>query len=113
MTEHIAMSKAEEHLAMCRRADSNRSAEHEAEASYLTTRLRHPNLGGRGNSSTRAQVSLDMQRTHGNRAVQRFTPRSSVTVQRESALLTFEEVKKQQEIKDNIGKGIAAMDLGQ
>ncbi|HKP54618.1 MAG TPA: hypothetical protein VJ183_18430 [Chloroflexia bacterium] len=71
MAEHSGMSKAEEQSATRRRAEGDSPAQHGAEASYLTTLLRHANLRGRGSSGTRAQALLNMQRTHGNRAVQR------------------------------------------
>src|SRR5688500_19138884 len=71
MTEHIGMSKAEEHLATHRRPDSDSAAEHEAGPGYPASRLRPVNLSGRGNAGTRAQLLLQLQRTHGNRAVQR------------------------------------------
>ena len=59
-------------------------------------------LSGRGNEPVRQAALLSMQRTHGNRAVQR------------QAVLTAEEQKKRQEaIKENVGKGTAALDLGQ
>ncbi len=71
MAEHSEMSKAEEQIATRRRAEGDSTAQHGVEASYLTTLLRPANLRRRGSSGTRAQVLLNVQRTHGNRAVQR------------------------------------------
>ena len=71
MAEHSGMSKAEGQIATRRRAEVDSPAQHGAEASYLTTLLRHADLLRRGSSGTRAQALLNMQRTHGNRAVQR------------------------------------------
>jgi hypothetical protein len=73
MAEHTEMVKAEEHLATRWRADSGSAAEPEVRAGYAATHLRHVNLGGRGNGSTRTSVVHNMQCTHGNRAVQRYT----------------------------------------
>ena len=73
MAEHSEMVKAEEHLATRRRTEIGSAAEHgvRAGAGYAAMLLRQVNLGGRGNAPIRAQLLLDMQRTHGNRAVQR------------------------------------------
>src|SRR4051794_21308475 len=45
----------------------------EQQAPYSPSLLGDARLSGRGNSSVRASVMQSMQRTHGNRAVQRFT----------------------------------------
>ncbi len=86
MAEHSGMSKAEGQIATRRRAEGDSPAQHGAEASYLTTLLRHANMRRRGSSGTRAQVLLNVQRTHGNRAAQRALSTSGagqIAVQRE------------------------------
>src|SRR5688500_18997716 len=62
-------------------------------------------LAGRSNMTVRAQAIHQIQGTHGNRAVQRYTSHSALPVQRETTLT-------QEEIKENVGKGTAALDLG-
>ena len=51
-------------------------------------------LSSSANSSTRASVMQSMQRTHGNRAVQRATQRPSIAVQREPTLQQLEQNAK-------------------
>src|SRR5687767_116032 len=71
MAQHGELIKGEEHFATRRSANSASTAQHEAGPGYPASRLRPVNLSGRGNAGTRAQLLLQLQRTHGNRAVQR------------------------------------------
>jgi hypothetical protein len=71
MPRQSRSDRGEEQHATGRSAEDTGPTEHGSEASYPSALLRHANLRRRGSSGTRAQVMLNNQRVHGNRAVQR------------------------------------------
>jgi len=71
MGEHSEIFKAEEHRATRQSTEDSSAAQHEIGVDYPGTRLGRFKRGGRGSSETRTQHLLQLQRTYGNRAVQR------------------------------------------
>jgi hypothetical protein len=71
MPHESRSERGEEQHATRRSAEDAYPTEHKSEASYPHTLLRHTNIRRRGSSGTHAQVVLNSQRVHGNRAVQR------------------------------------------
>jgi hypothetical protein len=67
----------------------------EHKSSYALTLRSASGLNSSTNSSVRASLMHDMQRTHGNRAVQRSIQRPSIPVQREPTLQELEKQSKQ------------------
>jgi hypothetical protein len=73
MTQQRRPDRGDEQHAIRRSAEDAGPAEHGLESGYPPTLLRHTNIRRRGSSGIHAQVMLNNQRVHGNRAIQRLS----------------------------------------